>query len=360
MARRKALAASIEALLLRHWWRPQPSLLARSLQPVAALYGWLLAQQQRRAPQAAPTPVPVVVVGNLVVGGTGKTPVVIALVQALQRAGWHPGVVSRGHGRQGHGVAEVLPSSLPALVGDEPLLVRRRTGVPVWVGRQRASAVQALCQRHPAVDVLVSDDGLQHTALGRVAEWVVFDERGAGNGLLLPAGPLREPLWNTLRGPSRNPAAKAPAPLRCVLYNAPAASTSLAGTLLQRRLAHVLPLAAWWQGDDSQAQHLQQLRDRPLVALAGIGAPAKFFAMLKAAGLQCQPCPQPDHAAYDTLPWPAGTHDVITTEKDAVKLRPDAVGMVRVWVATLDLDLPADLVRDLTAALHRTATEPMP
>jgi tetraacyldisaccharide 4'-kinase len=348
MARRGALAASLEALLMRHWWRLQPSWLARLLQPAAAVYGWLLRRQQRLQPAAMPSPVPVVVVGNLVVGGAGKTPVVIALVQSLQRAGWHPGVVSRGHGRRGQGVAEVLPGSQPADVGDEPLLLRRRTGVPVWVGRQRAAAAQALCLQHPEVDVLVSDDGLQHRALARTAEWLVFDERGAGNGLLLPAGPLREPLPAALQ------------PQQRVLYNAARATTALPGVLLQRGIAQVLPLAAWWQGDATQAQPLQQLRGRPLLALAGIGAPAKFFAMLDAAGLQATPCPQPDHAPYDTLPWPAGTTEVVTTEKDAVKLQPGAVGSVRVWVARLDLALPADLVRDLIAALPRAATEPTP
>jgi len=346
--RRAALAAAIEALLLRHWWRPRPSWLARLLQPLSMLYGWLLRTQLNKASSPAPTPVPLVVVGNLVVGGAGKTPVVIALVQALQRAGWQPGVVSRGHGRRGDAVAAVQAHSLPQDVGDEPLLVQRRTGAPVWVGRQRAAAAQALCRQHPQVDVLVSDDGLQHQALARVAEWVVFDDRGAGNGLLLPSGPLREPVPTTLP------------PQRRVLYNAAQPSTSLPGTLMQRRISQVLPLAAWWQGDDAQAVPLQQLRGRPLLALAGIAAPARFFAMLDAAGLSTTPCPQPDHAAYDTLPWPAGTAEVVTTEKDAVKLQPHAVGAARVWVARLDLELPADLVRDLIAALRRAATEPTP
>jgi tetraacyldisaccharide 4'-kinase len=348
MARRGALAAATEALLLRHWWRPQPSWLMRLLQPLAALHGWLLRRSHRGADAAARTPVPVVVVGNLVVGGAGKTPVVMALVAALQQAGFRPGIVSRGYGRSTDDVAEVHPHSTPTEVGDEPLLLRRRTGVPVWVGRQRAAAAQALCSRHPEVDVLVSDDGLQHRALARVAEWVVFDERGAGNGLLLPAGPLREPLPLVLP------------PQRRVLYNAARPTTALPGTLLPRRIGQVLPLQAWWQGDASQAVPLQQLRGRPLLALAGIGAPAKFFAMLEAAGLQATPCPQPDHADYTTLPWPAGTTEVVTSEKDAVKLQPGAVGAVRVWVARLDLDLPADLVRDLVAALRRASNEPTP
>ncbi len=291
---------------------------------------------------------PVVVVGNLVVGGVGKTPVVIALVQALQQAGWHPGVVSRGYGRDGSSVAEVANDSPAAEVGDEPLLIKRRTGAPVWVGRDRPQAVRALCQQQRSVDVIVSDDGLQHRALARIAEWIVFDERGAGNGLLLPAGPLREPLRKHLSATTR------------VLYNANRASTPLPGALLTRRIGSVLPLAAWWQGDETQAAPLASLLGNPLLALAGIGAPDRFFAMLRAAGLSITPCPQPDHASYATLPWPSGTTDVVTTEKDAVKLPPGGVGAVRIWVARLDLELPADLVRDLIALLHRTANQPPP
>jgi biopolymer transport protein ExbD len=189
--------------------------------------GWRLAHA---------APVPVVVVGNLVAGGAGKTPTVIALVQAMRAAGRHPGVVSRGFGRHGEATLAVAADSAATAVGDEPLLIRRRSGAPVWVGRRRIDAARALCAAHPEVDVLVADDGLQHLALARQAEIIVFDERGAGNGRLLPAGPLREPL------PAAVP------PRACVLYNAPAATTALPGALARRRLAGVLPLAAWRAG----------------------------------------------------------------------------------------------------------------
>ena len=348
MRRSAPFVASLRTAVLSHWWRPRPSLQARLLQPLAALYGALRHARLRRCPAALPTPVPVVVVGNLVVGGAGKTPIVIALVQALEQAGWHPGVVSRGFGRRTSSVAEVRPDSPPGAVGDEPLLIRRRTGVPVWVGRERLLAARALCEQHPQVDVLVSDDGLQHHALARVAEWVVFDERGAGNGLLLPAGPLREPLPTTLAGNTR------------VLYNAARPSTLLPGTPVARRIGSVLPLAAWWQGDDQQAIALAALQGRPVLALAGTANPETFFNQLEDAGLQITRCPQADHAAYATLPWPSGTADVLTTEKDAVKLQPLRAGSVRVWVARLDLDLPADLVRDLIMLLQRAATERTP
>lgn len=341
------LARRLEALLTRHWWQPGLTWLARLLQPLAALHGLLLKRRRARAQPPAAPPVPVVVVGNLTVGGAGKTPVVMALVQALQAAGWHPGVVSRGYGREeGAGAAptlEVQPDSLPRQVGDEPLLVRRRTGVPVVVARRRVQAVQQLCRLHPQVDVIVSDDGLQHRALGRALEIIVFDERGVGNGLLLPAGPLREPVPHQLTAKMR------------MLHSGQQPPAWLPSTAVQRHLGPALPLQAWWQGDATQAQPLATLQGRPLLALAGLAAPEKFFAMLQAAGLQIIGFPQPDHARYDTAPWPSGTADVITTEKDAVKLPPALAERTRVWVVGLDLVLPAHWVTGVIAELSSAA-----
>ena len=154
-----SISAALQAWWLRQLWQAKPTLWAQLLRPLAWLYGRLWVWHQRRQPLPEPTPVPVVVVGNFVLGGAGKTPVVMALVQALLAAGKHPGVVSRGYGRAGNAVSEVQMGSLPGEVGDEPLLIRRRTRVPVWVGRQRLAAARALCARHPEVDVLVYDDG---------------------------------------------------------------------------------------------------------------------------------------------------------------------------------------------------------
>lgn len=332
------LAARVGTLLGRHWWQAQPDWLATLLRPPAALYGVLAAARRRRAlPQRLP--VPVLVVGNWVVGGAGKTPAVIAVVQALLDAGRRPGVISRGYGRVGDGLHAVTSGDDAATVGDEPLLIRRRTGVPVWVGRDRVAAGRALIE-HRRVDVIVSDDGLQHHRLGWTAALVVFDERGAGNGLLLPAGPLREPL------PQRLP------PQMHLLYSSGVASTALPGALGQRRLGRAWPLAAWLAADSSQACDLALLRGRPLLAAAGLAAPEKFFAMLEAAGLTiAERLPLPDHHDYASLPWPAATADVVTTEKDAVKLAPRRLGATRVWVVPLDLALPADLVDRLLAEL---------
>jgi tetraacyldisaccharide 4'-kinase len=270
-------------------------------------------------------PVPVVVVGNLVAGGAGKTPTVRAIVELLQRSGHRPGIVSRGYGGAHRGVLAVEPGTPAQLVGDEPLLLRRRSAVPVFVGRDRVAAGRALLQAYPDVDVVVSDDGLQHLRLARDAEVLVFDERGVGNGWLLPAGPLREPLQ------------RVSPPDRLVLYNAAAPTTPLPGFLATRRLSGALALADWWSGAPADPGALAALRGRPVVAAAGLARPERFFAMLRAHGLDITALPLPDHFDFASLPWPADAADVIVTEKDAVKLPPERAGTARVWVAALDL-----------------------
>lgn len=337
-----------EAWLGTLWWRESPTLAARLLWPLSWLYRGLSFLARLRAGAPAAAPVPVFVVGNLVVGGAGKTPIVIALVQALAAAGHRPGVISRGHGRSAGGVLRVA-AGLPAReVGDEPLLIHRRTAAPVYVGRRRVEVAAALRAAQPQVDVIVSDDGLQHHALARLAQVVVFDDRGAGNGLLLPAGPLREPLPSVLP------------PRTFVVYSGSGASTALPGAVVPRRMREALPLAAWRAGDRAAARPLAALRGRRLTAVAGIGAPEQFFAMLEAAGLEIERLPCPDHAQYDEPPWPAATREVVTTEKDAVKLAELPALTVPVWVLPLDCELPPALLRELLALLPapRPHTEP--
>ena len=316
--------------LQRQWWITQPTLGALVLRPLAGLYG-RLAGLHRRSRRPQRIDVPVVVVGNLIVGGAGKTPTTIAVVRLLRAFGWHPGVVSRGHGRRGHGLVAVSRDSDARECGDEPLLIRLRTGMPVMVGNDRVAAARALRAAHPQVDIIVADDGLQHHRLARDLQIIVFDERGAGNGLLLPAGPLREPL------PKQAPART------LVLYNAPRVSTHLPGWLATRRLTGVLQLADWWQGLAVPAGSWRALYGVPLLAAAGMAAPERFFAMLREQGLSLvQTLALPDHHAFDTLPWPAETTDVIITEKDAVKLRPESMAhrrdAARIWVAPLDFE----------------------
>ena len=326
---------------------------ARLLQPLSWLYAGLASAQRAlyasglRASGRAP--VPVLVVGNLVVGGAGKTPTVLFLVKLLRQQGWTPGVISRGHGRRGDGVQRVDRLSPATQVGDEPLLIHLRSAAPVVVGRNRVAAALALCQAHPGVDILVADDGLQHHRLQRDAAVWVFDDRGAGNGLRLPAGPLREAL------PTQLP------PNTLVLYNAARPSTPLPGLIGHRQLSGVLPLDAWWRGEPAPADGgWPALQGRRLLAAAGLARPEPFFAMLEARGLQIDRQPLPDHAHFDldALPWPTGTSDVVVTEKDAVKLPPARVAGTQVWVARLDFQPEpafAEALRALCAPFKRAA-----
>lgn len=276
--------------------------------------------------------VPVVVVGNLVAGGAGKTPAVLAVVDLLRRNGYEPGIVSRGHGGSAIGAqgVDVRPDTPASVCGDEPLLLRRRGGAPVVVGADRPAAARTLRRLHPEVDIVVADDGLQHLRLHRDAQLIVFDERGAGNGFVLPAGPLREPIG------------RAAPPRSVVVYNADAPTTAWPGGIGQRGLSGATALADWWAGRAPDRDLLAQLRGRPLLAAAGMARPQRFFDMLRAHGLTIdRVLPLPDHHPFSTLPWPAQTADVVITEKDAVKLPPGTpLGATRVWVATLDWRLP--------------------
>ena len=359
------MPAAIARLLQRHWWRPELTPLTTLLTPLACVVG-AVAARRRAGARAQPLPVPVIVVGNVIVGGAGKTPTVIALAALLRAWGWNPGIVSRGHGRADATAllldANTPPASAtPAAFGDEPLLMHRRTGAPVAVARQRREAALRLLAAHPDIDILIADDGLQHHALARDVEVVVFDGRGIGNGWPLPAGPLRErarAIWP----------ASPDTPPRFVLVNgrwpAPPARALPAPRErcfeASRALGGALSLADWARGDAATREALIALRGRPLLAAAGIGDPERFFAMLEAEGLAIERLPLADHAAFDALPWPVETADVIVTEKDAVKLAGRPLGRARVWVATLDFGLPDTLARALRDALPARAAAARP
>ena len=311
--------------------------------PLALVFGAVAAGRRALyrlgALTASSVAAPVIVVGNLIAGGAGKTPTVIAIVALLRRRGYTPGIVSRGYGGDHDGLIEVTREVSAAQCGDEPLLLHLRTAAPLVVGRDRVAAARLLLQRHAQIDVIVSDDGLQHLALGRDAQVIVFDERGAGNGWLLPAGPLREALPREL--PERS----------LIVYNAALPSTPLPGSLADRSLAGVVPLADWWRGEPASTEARDALRGRPLVAAAGLARPARFFEMLREDGLTFAPLPLPDHHDYAALPWPANTPDVVLTEKDAIKLDPERAGATRVWVAPLDFALDAAFESALIALL---------
>ena len=325
------------------------------LLPLSYLFGAIAALRRliyrKGWKQAWHAPVPVIVVGNVTVGGTGKTPLVLAIAQHLRAAGWQPGIVSRGHARKESGATplQVEPDADPGTTGDEPLLLRRLAGCPVWVGRRRAAAAQALLRAHPEVNVLLSDDGLQHLALGRDVELVVTDLRGPGNGWLLPAGPLREP-WNRRRDATLGPAES----LDSAPHDGALATPRFA---LQRKLGMVRQLATGQQLrlQDFLALHVGQ----DLAAAAGIGHPEQFFGMLRQAGASLTATlALPDHHAFDTDPFaPIQACAVLITEKDALKCRGSVTRLDRLWAVALQLEAdPAFfpwLLAQLTAHTQR-------
>lgn len=337
----------LEAALQSAW--QHGGVLAQALRPLGALFGALTglraALYRNGWLKTAALPVPVIVVGNWIVGGAGKTPTTLALLQLLRAQGYRVGVISRGYGGHYEGTRLVSHDSSATEVGDEPLLIHLRSGAPVAVGRDRVAAAQALLAAQPQTQLLISDDGLQHWRLPRSLSVLVFDERGLGNGRLLPAGPLRQ-----CRRLSSEP--------QLVLYNANRPSTALPGHLAQRQLAGAVALADWWAGRPATPEALAALRGRPVLAAAGVARPERFFSMLRAQGLSVQSLPLPDHHDFAQLPWPADTDTVLITEKDAVKLRPERVGRVQVWVVALDFRPDAGFGRELLA--HLTALPAVP
>jgi tetraacyldisaccharide 4'-kinase len=272
---------------------------------------------------------PVIVIGNITVGGTGKTPVVIALVEALQGRGLKPGVVSRGYGAAG-GVFphRVSTGSVASDCGDEPLLIFQRTGVPCVVDPDRSAAVRELLAQE-SVDIVISDDGLQHYALGRDLEVALLDkDRMVGNGFCLPAGPLREPV-------SRLES------VDFVLYrNGVDADTAVA-----------YEARAWVNLQRGDERPLDFFAGQQVNAVAGIGQPAQFFATLHGLGIKAREQVFPDHHQYsatDFSPLPDGP--ILMTEKDAVKCR-DLVSE-EAWFLRINALLPPRLI---DAAAHLAA-----
>ena len=353
--------SKLESLLTRNWLRRGP--LACALWPVSVLFGGIVGVRAQlfRAGilKSERLPVPVVVVGNIYIGGTGKTPLTIWLVQALRDAGFTPGVISRGFGSDVSGPRPVTASSPPREVGDEPVLIAARTGCPVMVGRQRVAAGRALLAAHPEVDILVADDGLQHYAMRRDVEIALFDSRGVGNGWLLPAGPLREK-------PSRR--------RDVTVVNAPQLGSELAAQVRGRgRQGNTVTVPVRMVLEAGQAERLSGTAAMPLAALAqqareqgwrvaaaaGIGNPARFFTMLKGVGFDPVEIPLPDHHDFLDRPFDGVTADVILmTEKDAVKCRQleEFRDDPRLWVVPVSARIDAALAKQLVEKCRGCST----
>ena len=332
--------------------------LARLLWPVSLLYRGLMALRSRLYAwgvlRVHRLDVPVIVVGNVVVGGAGKTPCTLALVAHLQARGWHPGVISRGHGRHASGVAHVHHETPAGEVGDEPLLIHRRTGVPVCVARRRLDAARALLAANPNVDLLICDDGLQHLSLGRDLNVAVFDDRGLGNGWLLPAGLLREPWPGHSRALSRPHLVLRQRREGAHATQLPALSGVPVFDAVRRLASHAV-------GPGGERRGLAALQGQPLTAVAGIARPEVFFDMLRERGLSlAHAIALPDHADgpdYANL-LKEHAHPVICTEKDAVKLFAllPSGAPVRAWAVPLELSPEAAFFQAIDSRLERLSS----
>lgn len=295
----------MKQLLLNAWLARGAA--AYLLWPVAQLHGLLVRWRQTLYRRGILTSerfgVPIIVVGNVIAGGAGKTPLAIALVKHLHAQRMQVGVVSRGYGRSAHHNLEVRPDTPVTQSGDEPALIYRATGAPVFVAKRRTEAVRDLLAAYPATAVVVCDDGLQHYALQRDIEIAVFDDRGVGNGWLLPAGLLREPWPERLHQG-----------IDLVLHTGK--NPAFEGFSSTRRLAEFA------LGPDGIQVRLADLRGQPITALAGIANPGAFFDMLRACGLTLdKTVALPDHHIFKHEDLGDGVEQtLLCTEKDAVKL----------------------------------------
>ena len=326
--------------LERHWYAPAWWLTAL-LAPLEGLFA-LLSGLRRLGYRhglwrSHALPVPVVVIGNINVGGVGKTPLTLSLLSSLQAQGVRVGVISRGYGGQHQQATLVRPDSSPEQVGDEPLLLAA-SGAPVVVGRDRVAAGHALLQHHPDLQLILTDDGLQHYRLARTLEMVVLDgRRGLGNGHLLPAGPLRE-------------SAARLASVDAIIVNGEGARLPLPAQVarfdMQLACEQLQSLA-----QPERRRSVADFRGEAVIALAGIGHPERFFATVQGLGFHVQQCLSfPDHHAFSAADLPAGNCPLLVTSKDAVKLRGvihDAAQRARLWV----LPVTAQLTPDLTGWL---------
>jgi len=316
---------------VKFWYRRGPTALL--LWPLSLLFGIVVALRlllyKIRIFKSGHPGIPVIVVGNLTVGGSGKTPLVIWIAEFLKSKGWSPAIISRGYGVKVETPRAATVASEASEVGDEPIVLARRSGCPVWIGPDRVQVAAVLRAAHPDVNVQVLDDGLQHYRLRRDIEIAVVDARGLGNGFMLPAGPLREPRLR-LRTVDAV-VAHGGSPARDF-------SMSLVGEEVHRMT------------DARERRSLKAFAGQKVHGAAGIGDPNRFFVHLGRAGVKVIPHPFPDHHPFTARDLDFGDGlPVILTEKDAVKLR--SAARPEWWVlpvsARLDPGFGAWLVRKL-------------
>jgi len=329
--------AKLTCYLSALWYRQPMPWGLKLLLPLAILFqqGVRLRRQYYRWLAPAPLPVPVIVVGNLTVGGTGKTPIVATLATQLTQQGYQVGILSRGYSGS-YSTAQpylVKTHNTAQEVGEEPLWLAQTTACPVMIGRKRAKAGRELIKLFPQLQLLIADDGLQHYALARQCEILVLDgQRRLGNGCCLPAGPLREP--------SR----RAQYAEFILCHNGPAKAGEMA-------VMSQLATYAYQLNQPSEQRRLIEFHSQPVVAMAGIAQPQRYFSMLRQAGFTVIPCPLADHhkfQAQDFIPFKQQL--IMMTEKDAIKCQ--AFNLPNAWVIPLVLDLPPLLLPKLMEKIN--------
>ena len=310
------------------FWKTR-NIFALTLRPLSWLYQWISqCQRDKKIKNQRTLPVPVIVVGNINVGGTGKTPVTIALITELHKKGYRVGLISRGYGRKNSDSIIVSDSNVTAEdIGDEPYLIHQRTGVPIAVSGQRYDAGCALLERYPDLDVIVSDDGLQHYALHRDFEIAVFGQQGIGNGFILPAGPLREPVERLES-------------VNAILVVDDESQFLLPYLQKCYKIAHRLGVP-YQLNNSNNTRPWENFTN--VSAVAGIAHPSNFFSALSSKNITFNAHPFEDHHAYSVNDFKGLSMPILMTEKDAVKCT-HILHNQDVWVVPLETDLPPDFI----------------
>lgn len=328
------------SFFLRHWYKPKKTYLAYLLMPLAGLYALIsyiryLVYTNWRKPY--PNRIPVIVIGNITLGGVGKTPLVVALYQYLLKKGYKPAIISRGYGRQTKNNLIVREGASSQQVGDEPLMLYQMLHAPIVIANKRIEAMDLVYKAFPSVDIVLSDDGLQHYQLQRDIEIAVIDaKRQLGNGLVIPAGPLRERPKRLER-------------VDFIIYNG--------NDSKKERLSNHVPIFEMTLKPTElinlltdEKQQVSDLIAKKVYAVAGIGNPERFFATLKRLGYEIIEKTFPDHHQYQKkdlsfdLPLP-----IIMTEKDAVKCR--NIVDEKSWYLKVETDIDGQFFEALTAKL---------
>jgi tetraacyldisaccharide 4'-kinase len=339
---RDVTAPTFRERLQRDWYLSRPTFHTNLLLPLSRLFRAVAAARRRLYRVGILSQhtfaVPVVVVGNIAAGGTGKTPLVQWLARELSANRFRPGLVARGYGGTNRMPRAVGLDDDPTVVGDESLLLAQ-SGFPVWIGHDRAAVVRELLAAEPRVNVIVSDDGLQHYRLGRVAEIVVVDGvRGFGNGRMLPAGPLREPRERVTS-------------VDAIVING---SESTRMPFVTRPPMYVMALTGErfvQLTDASRAAHASAFAGKRVAAVAGIGNPSRFFSALRKLGLDPVCHAFPDHHAFSREDLRLPDADIIVmTDKDAIKCK--AFADARMWRLPVTATLGAGLVERVLEKLH--------